>query len=174
MEVKPGQGTWATELGYSTGAGLMELLKLKLLEINATSVEHQLTTTSFGVRLLLSSNLSLDTDYNQLGEKLLAIIQSLTQLSSLVILDIGTPFLPGFEKVCSLCKEIFVVTEPQPNVIKRTRILYEELRTVGSGVGRIINLVLYNRVRSEVQLTSVQVSELMGGHSHHHDDPSST
>ena len=55
------------------------------------------------------------------------------------------------------------MTEPQPNVIKRTRILYEELRTVGSGVGRIINLVLYNRVRSEVQLTSVQVSELMGG-----------
>ena len=105
VEVKPGQGTWATELGYSTGAGLMELLKLKLLEINATSVEHQLTTTSFGVRLLLSSNLSLDTDYNQLGEKLLAIIQSLTQLSSLVILDIGTPFCPALKKYAAYAKK---------------------------------------------------------------------
>jgi pilus assembly protein CpaE len=163
MELKPGQGTWASELGFSMGEGLNNLLKLKPAEITASAVEKQLTTTSFGARLLLSSNLSLETDYSLLGEKLLAIIHALTLLSPMVFLDIGTPFLPGFEKVCSLCKEIFVVTEPQPNTIKRTKILYEELRTVGSGLGRIINLVLYNHVRSEVQLSSIQVSELMGG-----------
>ncbi len=163
VEVKPGQGTWASELGFSAGEGLGNLLKLKTAEITPAAVEKQLTMTSFGVRLLLSSNLSLNTDYSQLGEKLLAILHALTQLTPTVILDIGTPFLPGFEKVCSMCNEIFVVTEPQPNTIKRTKILFEELRTIGSGLGRIISLVLYNRVRSEVQLSSVQVSELLGG-----------
>jgi len=163
IEIKPGQGTWASELGFSTGEGLMNLLKLKPAEITAAEVEKQLTATSFGVRVLLSSNLSLDTDYAMLGEKIQAIIQAVTQLSSFIVLDIGTPFLPGFEKICGLCRNICLVTEPQPSTIKRTRILYEELRTVGSGLGRVINLVLYNRVRSEVQLSMPQVSELMGG-----------
>jgi CheY-like chemotaxis protein/MinD-like ATPase involved in chromosome partitioning or flagellar assembly len=163
MEIRPGQGTWSSELGFSTGDGLLNLLKLKPAEITPSAVEKQLITTSFGTRLLLSSNLSLETDYQSLSEKLIAIIHALTQLSPVVFLDIGTAFLPGFDKVCSQCKEIFLVTEPQPNTIKRTRMLYEELRTVGSGLGRIINLVLYNRVRSEVQLSSAQVSEMMGG-----------
>ena len=163
VEVKPGQGTWATELGFSSSEGLSNLLKMKAMDIHPSTVEKQLTSTSFGVRLLLSSNHSIDTDYQTLGDKLIAILQSLVQLTPLVILDIGTPFMPGFDKICSACREIFVVTEPQPNTIKRTRILYDELHNVGSGLGRIINLVLYNRVRSEVQLSSIQVSELMGG-----------
>ena len=162
MEVKPGQGTWATELGISSSDGLSNLLKLKPIEINTAAVERQLMSTSFGVKLLLSSNLSLDIDYATLTEKTLAIIHALTQLSPLVILDIGTSFLPGFEKICALCNNICLITEPMPSTIKRTRILYEEMRSIGSGLGRVNNLVLYNRVRSEIQLSSSQVSELMG------------
>ncbi len=163
IEVKPGQGTWSSELGFASNGGLENLLKLKTSEITPAVVEKQLTTTSFGVRLLLASNKSLGTDYNLLGEKLTAIIQALVHLSPVILLDIGTPFFPGFEKVCSQCKEILVVTDPQPNTIKRTRILYDELRSIGSDIGRLINLVLYNRVRSEVQLSSTQVTDLMGG-----------
>ncbi len=163
MELKPGLGSWATELGFTTNDGLSHLLKLKPSEITPAAVEKELTTTSYGVRLLLSSNISLNTDYNTLGEKLVVIIQSLMQLSPVVVLDIGTPFLPGFEKVCTACKHLLLITEPQPNTMKRTRVLFEELRSIGSGSGRIINLVLYNRVRSEVQLSSGQVTEMMGG-----------
>lgn len=163
MEVKPGQGTWGVELGFSSNFGLNNLLKLKPSEITTTAVENQLTTTSFNVRLLLTSNLSLETDYAPLGEKLLLVIQALNQLGAIIVLDIGTPFLPGFEKICGQCKDLFVVTEPQPNTIRRTRVLYDELRSIGSGQGRTINLVLYNRVRSEIQLSSPQVTELMGG-----------
>lgn len=163
IEIKPGQGTWASELGFSSSDGLNNLLKLKLSEITPAIVENQLSATPFGVRLLLTSNLSLTTDYVALGDKLRSIIQAATQLSPFVILDIGSPFLPGFDKICSLCKNILVVTEPQQSTIKRTRILYEELRSVGAGLGRVINLILYNRVRSEIQLTSAQVSDMLGG-----------
>ncbi|MHB8087442.1 MAG: P-loop NTPase family protein, partial [Anaerolineaceae bacterium] len=147
----------------TSAEGLNNLLKLNPTEINPSAVESQLTATPFGVRLLLTSNISLETDYAALGEKLHSIIQAASQLSTLVILDIGSPFIPGFDKICSLCKNILVITEPQQSTIKRTRILYDELRSVGAGMGRIINLILYNRVRSEVQLTSTQVSELLGG-----------
>lgn len=163
IELKPGQGTWAEELGFTSNDGLNNLLKLKPDEIIPSVVEKQLTATPFGVRLLLTSNISLETDYTALGEKLHKIIQAASQLSTFVILDIGTPFIPGFDKICSLCKNIIVITEPQQSTIKRTRILYDELRSIGSGMGRVINLVLYNRVRSEVQLTSTQVSEMLGG-----------
>jgi pilus assembly protein CpaE len=163
IELKPGQGTWATELGCTSVNGLNNLLELLPDEINPSVVEKQLTATPFGIRLLLTSNISLETDYTTLGDKLQKIIQAASQLSTFVILDIGTPFIPGFDKICSLCKNIIVITEPQQSTIKRTRILYDELRSIGSGMGRVINLVLYNRVRSEVQLTSTQVSEMLGG-----------
>ena len=163
MELKPGQGTWASELGFASNDGLNNLLNLKLDEITPAVVEKELTATPFGVRLLLTSNLSLETDYNTLGEKIHAIIQAASQLTNFLILDIGSPFMPGFDMICSLCKNIIVITEPQLSTIKRTRVLYEELRNVGAGMGRIINLVLYNRVRTEVQLTSTQVSEMLGG-----------
>lgn len=163
IELKPGQGTWAAELGFTSNDGLNNLLKLKPDEIIPSVVEKQLTATPFGIRLLLTSNTSLETDYTALGEKLHKIIQAASQLSTFIILDIGTPFIPGFDKICSLCKNIIVITEPQQSTIKRTRILYDELRSIGSGMGRVINLVLYNRVRSEVQLTSTQVSEMLGG-----------
>lgn len=163
VETKPGQGTWGSELGFASTDGLRNLLKLQSNEITPAKVEQNLTNTAFGIRILLSSNLSLDTDYSTLPEKLLAVVQATAQLSSLVILDLGTPFMPGFDKLCSACKELFVLTDPNPNTIKRTKILYEELRTIGSGSGRVINLVLYNHIRSDVQLSSAQVSEMMGG-----------
>lgn len=163
VETKPGQGTWATDLGIASNDGLKNLLALKPFEINASVVEKQISSTSFGPRMLLASNLSLDIDYANYTEKMIAIIHAVTQLSPIVILDLGTPFMPGFEKILGLCRNVCLITEPQPSTLKRTRILFEELRSIGAGVGRIINLVLYNRVRSEVQLSSLQVTEMMGG-----------
>ena len=163
VETKPGQGTWATDLGIASNDGLKNLLSLKPLEINPAAVEKQLSSTSFGPRMLLSSNLSLNIDYSTYTESMVSIIHAVTQLTPIVILDLGTPFMPGFEKILGLCRNVCLITEPQPSTIRRTRILFEELRSIGAGVGRIINLVLYNRVRSEVQLTSVQVTEMMGG-----------
>ncbi|MCX6054900.1 MAG: response regulator [Chloroflexi bacterium] len=163
IETKPGQGTWSAELGLANTDGLGNLLSKNPSEISPLLITQNLIGTSFGVRLLLSSYFSIGIDYNTLGEKLIAITQNAAQLSPLVILDMGTPFLPGFEKICSLCKEIYVVTEPHPNTILRTKFLFDELRTIASNSGRLINLVLLNRGRSNVQLSSTQVTDMMGG-----------
>jgi DNA-binding response OmpR family regulator len=162
-ELRPGQGIWASDLGFTSTAGLEETLKLKSTAINQDNVEKNLSNTSFGVRLLLSSGLTKTVDFADLPEKLPLIAQALSQLSPVVILDIGNSFLPGFDKLCEACKEIIVVTEPQPSTIKRTQMLLEELRSMSSGTARLIDVVIYNRTRSDIQLSSVQVSEMMGG-----------
>ena len=55
-ELKPGQGSWASELDFSDPCGLCNLLEMNVSEITSTAVEGQLVTTPFNVRLLLASN----------------------------------------------------------------------------------------------------------------------
>ena len=55
-ELKPGQGTWTTDLNLPNDGGLGALLKLKPNEITPQMVEKNLTSTTFGTRLLCSNN----------------------------------------------------------------------------------------------------------------------
>jgi CheY-like chemotaxis protein/MinD-like ATPase involved in chromosome partitioning or flagellar assembly len=162
-ELKPGQGTWALDLGMANNIGLHNLLKLKPGEISTEVVEQNLINTSFGVRILFSSQQSLGIDYSVLGEQQVAIIKGLAQLSPLVILDLGNPLTPGFVDLCALCKTIIVITEPQQNTVTRTLSLIEEIRSMPQSTGRTIDLVLYNRTPSSLLMSSLQVSELLNG-----------
>lgn len=163
VELRPGQGSWGIELGFSATDGLDSLLKMKPSEITPAAVESHLVKTSFGVRLLLASEISQKVDFSTMGEKLAAIVNAVSLLSPMVMLDLGTPFLPGFEKLCSLCQEIIAVTEPHPVTVKRTKILLDEIRSYGAGAGKVIDLILFNRIRSDIQLNSIQVSDMLNG-----------
>jgi pilus assembly protein CpaE len=160
-ELRPGQGTWSVDLGLSNESGLSMLLKSKPNEITPDLVERNLTNTTFGARLLCSANNRLNVDFSVLPNQLVAIVQSLASLTPIVVLDIGTPMLPGFDEICSLCKEIIVLTEPQLNTIKRTQSLLEELSSIPQSTGRTVELVLYNHISSSVLLSMVKVSELL-------------
>lgn len=162
-ELRPGQGTWSIDLGLPNESGLAMLLKSKPNEITPDLVERNLTNTTFGARLLCSANSRRDVDFSLLPNQLQAIVQSLGSLSPIVVLDIGTPMLPGFEEICSLCKEIIVLTEPQLNTVKRTQFLLEELSSIPQSTGRTIELVLYNHTPSSVLLSMAKVSELLNG-----------
>lgn len=162
-ELRAGQGSWGIEMGFSTSDGLDSLLKMKVSEITPATVEQHLVKTSFGTRLLLAGEISEKIDFSNMGEKLAAIVNSLALLSPMVMLDIGTPFMPGFDKICSACQEFVAITEPHPITVKRTKTLLEELRSYGAGAGKTIDLVLFNRIRSDIQLNSIQVSDMLGG-----------
>ncbi len=162
-ELRPGQGTWALELGFTPSNTLESILQMPPSEITPDEVGKHLVGTSFGARLLLAGENSLNMDQTGMTEKLLALINSVTLLSPMSFLDLGTAFLPGFEKVCSVCSEVIVVTDPTPTTVSRTKVLLSELRSVGSASGKTINIVLLNRVRAEMQLNSLQVSDLLNG-----------
>jgi Flp pilus assembly CpaE family ATPase len=80
-----------------------------------------------------------------------------------IFLDIGTSFIPGFEKICRYLNNILILVEPQLTTVKRTKIMVEQLESANISSGKSIDLVLYNRVRADIQMNTIQVTEEMEG-----------
>jgi hypothetical protein len=98
-----------------------------------------------------------------LADYLSAITHALSKLNAVVFLDIGTSFIPGFEKICHSLNNIIILTEPLLITVKRTKILKEQLDSANLAAGKSIDLVLYNHSRVDVQMNSLQVTEEMEG-----------
>ncbi len=161
-ELRPGQGTWAIDLGLDNPEGLNRLLKLKPGELTSTMIENELMQTSFGVRLLLASNHMEDIELVNTTSQMEIVLQYLTGLGSTVLLDIGANILPNIDQVLEFCQEVIMVIEPHPGTIERAKILKEELQEKGFGKGRYLDFVLVNRVRSDMQLSPADIQEALG------------
>jgi CheY-like chemotaxis protein len=161
-ELKPGQGSWAAELGIAESAGLVELLHAGPVEITTAMVEKQLIRTNYGIRLLLASTNPSDADCAAALAQFEAVIEQLSRLAPVIILDIGTSFHPAFQGLTGLCDEIILVTEPQPIEVKRTRALIDQLRGESFGKKKQLTVVTVNCRSTEVSLTLAQVEEMLG------------
>jgi CheY-like chemotaxis protein/MinD-like ATPase involved in chromosome partitioning or flagellar assembly len=163
VELRPGQGTWGFELGFNNPDGLSSLLKRKPGEIDSTLVKNSLITTPFGVKLLMAPIFSSDLDFSTLSDYLIAITNVLSKMNAVIFLDIGTSFLPGFQKICRFLNNILILVEPQLTTVKRTKIMVEQLESANLSSGKSIDLILYNRVRADTQMNTIQVTEEMEG-----------
>jgi CheY-like chemotaxis protein/MinD-like ATPase involved in chromosome partitioning or flagellar assembly len=161
-ELRPGLGTWSGELGNSVSDGLNHLLRMRPNEISANTVEKELTRLSYGIRLLMASPHAHDAELMQATEQMETVLDNLPLLAKLVMLDIGNPYMPGFDNILNLSNEIIVVTEPYPATVQRTRQLLEELATKGYGRAKLLQLVSINRIRADVQLSLIQMQEMLG------------
>lgn len=156
-EFRPGEGSLGLDLGIEPGNGLRELLNLDPSTLTADEVDAALVQHSSGIRLLLSSYLPKDVQFRSLTSEYLAIAQHLSNIASYVLLDLGTGIDQATEKVLSLCDILIIALEPNPNTVTRTRALIDEL--VDLGYDKRMQVVLINRVRSDIQLTWNQVKE---------------
>lgn len=161
-EMRPGHGTWGVELGFASPSGLNNLLRLKPGQVNRAAVESELIQTSFGVKLLLASNRIKDADCSASAAQMESVMQELSLLASVVLADIGTIYQPAIDRIFAQCQEIFLVTEPTPSTVQQTRLLIDDLAAYGFGKNKVINVVLVNRVRSDMQLTMNQVQDTLG------------
>lgn len=161
-ELRPGQGSWGIELNNHLTDGLSNLLRMPARDISAVTVEHELTRMPYGVRLLMASPRTKDAELMRATEQLEAVVESLSLLANLVLLDIGTNFFPGFDAVLNQCNEILLVTEPFPAGVQRTRLMIEDLNARGFGRDKLLTLVSVNRIRADVQLSIIQMQELLG------------
>jgi len=161
-EMRPGQGTWGTELNNHLTEGLNNLLRMPATEISAISVENELTRMPYGVRLLMASPRTKDTELMQASDQLETVVENLSLLANLVLLDIGTNFSPGFDAILNQCNELILVTEPFPASVQRTRLLIDDLNAKGFGRGKLLTLVSVNRIRADVQLSIIQIQEMLG------------
>jgi len=161
-ELRPGQGTWAGEMNFANATGLTGLLSLQADQINENTVSNELIKTTYGIRLLFAS-----TEINEFSlacngiRQLEAVVKTLVNMAQFIILDIGTPFMPGFESVLSYCDEVNVVSEPQPFSLQRTNKLINDIYEHNLENLKRVNVIIVNRVRADLQLTAVQIQEML-------------
>lgn len=163
VELKPGMGTWGVELDIADSYGLEKLLSLPTDEITAEAIDQYAVHTSFGVRLLMASNKTRQIQFPESPEKTLKLIDALSSDNPLIVLDIGDPFLPGFDEICSTCNQLLVVTDAFPATVLRTRRLLGNIQFEPARTSRSIDVVLYNHIRSDLLLTAEQVSKMLPG-----------
>jgi DNA-binding response OmpR family regulator len=157
-ELRPGEGSMALDLGLAGGDGLGRLLELDPAMLSVEEVEAALVEHSSGIRLLLSSYLPNDTQYRVMANEFLAIVQELPNIAKYVVLDLGTGIHQITEKAINTCDMLIVAVEPFPNTVVRTKALIDELRKRGFDQERL-QIVLINRIRTDIQLTWNQVKE---------------
>ncbi len=165
IELKPGMGSWGTELDIAESHGLEKILALPIEEITPENAEKHAVHTSFGIRLLMASNKTRQIDYSNNFEKTLKLIEALSSITPVIVLDIGNPYLPGFDQICSICNQLLVITDAFPATVLRTRRLLGNIQLEPARNTRDINVVLYNHIRSDLLLTADQVSKLLPGNS---------
>lgn len=161
-ELRPGQGSWSTELGMPPQEGLNNLLRLESNDINTATIENELARVPYGVRLLMASPFSRDVPLMKNTKSLEAVVDHLSLMSKVTLLDIGTNSHLALDEILNLCKEVILVTEPFPGTVQRTKHLLEDLKMRGFGKTKLITTVIVNRIRADVQLSLTQVQEMLG------------
>ena len=162
VELRPGLGTWNDELNLNSKVGLSNLLCKNIPEITQNQVERQLTNTASGLRVLLAGGEScLDMELSSAVHQYEVVIQELLGLAQVIILDMGTPFLPAFLLLLDMCNEVVIVTEPCLVSLRRTAPLINELHDKGFGSSKTINLVMVNHTRTDVPVSMTQIEEAL-------------
>jgi len=162
VELRPGHGSWALELGMTNMDGLNNLLRLKPFDITSATIEKELTKLTYGPRVLMASNRLNDVELGNNSAQFEAILNQIVLITPLLLLDIGASFLPNIDKVLAQCNEAILITEPYPSTVHETHVLIDELATKGFGKSKLLNIVIVNRVRADVQLSITQVQEMLG------------
>lgn len=159
VELLPGRGVWGLELGLAETQGLENILRSKPGDITVDLIEKNLINTLFGVRLLLSSSMFSSIQVSENLKKVGLLIEGLTRLSKITILDLGVPNEDYLNEVIEKCDHIIVVSEPYPVSIERTKNILTAISDYGFGKNKLVNVILINRVRADIQLTQSQIQE---------------
>ncbi len=161
-EMRPGQGTWALDLGIEADKGLENLLRMEDNPIDAEAIERELIESSYGVRLLPCSNRLEALQYTGANKQMNQVVKHLPRMAPAVFLDIGSCYLPDTLSLLSHCNEVLLVTEPYPWTAPQTCQRIQELRDIGFGTSRILTVVMNNRICGDLMLTQSQMTEKLG------------
>lgn len=158
-ELHPGNGTWSLELGYNQPTGLKNILLASPGEVNPALLDKEIVKTTLGPRLLMASNSLEDVNASLKTENIERLLQLLPEMADITLVDFGVPVLPDSTKFYDACDELILVMEPFPSCLASTKILLEELDAHGFGKSKLLNLIVINRVRADMQLTLTQIQD---------------
>jgi pilus assembly protein CpaE len=160
-ELTPGRGTIGLDLGVPNQKGLIDLLQTNAAEVTRDKAQSALVAHNSGLKLLLASENPRDVALVSQTQNFEAIVARLLTLARFVVLDLGSGLPPFSQRILPLCNERIVIVETIPNSIFHSKLLIDSI--AGLQVDRRnIEAVLNNRQRSEVQMPSAQVQEMLG------------
>ena len=158
-EMRPGNGTWSLELGFNQPTGLKNILTANPKEVNLALLDRELVKTTLGPRLLMASNSLDDVNASLKTKNIERLLQLLPEMADITLIDLGVPVLPDSIKFYDACDELILVMEPFPSCLASTKILLEKLDTRGFGKSKLLNLIVINRIRADMQLTLTQIQD---------------
>jgi len=159
-EMTPGQGTLGMDLGFPNQKGLTELLQGSVVEVTREKVQASLLSHSSGIKLMLASENPREVVLTSQVQNYESLITRLSTLARFVVLDLGTGLPAHVQKILPLCSERVVVVEGVPSSIQHSKLLIDDIADLK--LDRIsISVVLNNRQRSEAQMQSAKVQELL-------------
>jgi len=159
-EFRPGAGTAALQLGLNKTYGLTALMGKPLTDLHSATVESELATHTSHLRLLLASHQPLQTALSLSPEYAEAILKSLSKLSDIVVVDIGTGLHEANRRVLMAADEIVVCLEPERVSVSLAQALLAELEQLGVALPRV-RLVLVNRSAASTTLTTPVVENAL-------------
>ncbi len=160
-ELTPGQGTLGMDLGTPNQRGLNELLSRTAADMTQEKVTKLLTAHSSGLKLLLASENPRDVHLTNRVNQYEMLVTRLSTLARFIVLDLGSGLPPFVQKILPLCTDRIVITEGAPNTIAHTKLLIDGIADLG--IDRMgIDVVLNNRIRSELQLAWTEVQKSLG------------
>jgi DNA-binding response OmpR family regulator len=160
-ELTPGHGTLAADLGAPAPRALNLLLYDKPAEITSEKVGAALVPHASGLRLLLASENPRDVNLAGQTANFEKLVTCLSSMAPFIVLDLGSGLAPFVERILPMCNERIIVTEASPNTTAHTRILLDEITSLGIDPARI-TVILNNRVRFDTQLPWTEVQQNLG------------
>jgi CheY-like chemotaxis protein len=161
-EIYPGHGSWGYDLGYKNPQGLNNLLKKEPYQITTKAVQNELVQVPYGIRVLMSSNELKDNALIGNNDHYFNILETITESAPLVLFDYGANYLEQPERLIEVCDEIIVITNTYPNTVKKTETFIKDLAQFGVGEAKMLRIVVVNNIRSDMQLSINEVSNMIG------------
>ncbi|MEM6285123.1 MAG: response regulator [Chloroflexota bacterium] len=156
-----GFGTLGLFLGHTKAASMATLLSKQPAELNERVVEDQLTRHQSGMKMLLASPRPKESLLPYTPETATRLIKILKELSSAVVLDLGSQSSPAISRVARSVDQLLLVVEPNRVALAMARELFQSFE--GDGVDRNrLNVAVVNRTQSTLQTPWQEIEQVLG------------
>lgn len=160
-EMNPGRASLRLDLGIDRGSGLSNLLTRSLKDIHLRSVDGELVNHKSKVRLLLGDYRPGETELAQAVPQMEAIVNNLSAMATVVMLDLGAGLSPYVKPLLETCDRLVLVVEPVFPTNRFALSLVEELEASGFGRHKIL-LTLLTKTRTSLQIPWRQLQADLG------------
>ena len=161
-ELIPGGGTIGRDLGFSSFNEFAKLLNKtpQDIAIAPDTIREALSKHESGIQVLPASENPKDMALSSKVPQFEAVFAHLQSFAPYLVVDFGAGLPALSQALLPRCQQVIVIIEAFENSIAHAKQLLENIYELGIEKEKVL-VVLNNRMRSDMQLSSSQVKEQM-------------